>query len=172
VEIRRATPDDVPAILEILRRTFEEYGFKWVPEYEMRDLLDYVYDGEVAALWVAVEGDTVLACGGLDWSSPVPGEPGSMVAFEGDLRVSGCRAELVRLYVDPGLRRGGLGRALCDVIRAEAEGRGFEILEIWSDIEFTLAHAFYEKLGAERVGTRSISEGPLEYDEFGFVWRL
>ena len=172
MEIRRAAPDDVPAILEILRRTFEEYGIKWVPEYEMRDLLDFVYDGWQAMLWVAVEGDTVLACGGLDWSSPVSGEASALVVLDGDVRVGGCPAELVRLYVDPALRRGGLGGALCEVIRAEAMSRGYKCLEVWSDVEFTVAHAFYAKLGAEQVGLRSISEGPLEYDEFGLIWRL
>jgi GNAT superfamily N-acetyltransferase len=66
-------------------------------------------------------------------------------------RVDALRAEAKRLYVRPGFRGHGLGRALLEWVMAEARAAGY--LEIVGDTmpEMRDALALYDRMGFERV---------------------
>ena len=53
------------------------------------------------------------------------------------------------LYVSPGARRGGHGRALLTELAGIADSRGYDRID-WAVLDWnTEAHAFYRRLGAE-----------------------
>lgn len=85
-------------------------------------------------LWVAEEGTRLVGSIGI--------RPG---AQDGDT------ALLVKLYVDPTIRRRGLGRRLVSLVEEEAAAQQARRVELWSDTRFEGAHRLYEALGYERL---------------------
>lgn len=70
-----------------------------------------------------------------------------------------AQAELVRLYVDPRLRRQGLARRLAALAEAQAREWGAQAIDLWSDTRFVEAHAFYRALGYSQTGgTRELHD--------------
>jgi GNAT superfamily N-acetyltransferase len=66
--------------------------------------------------------------------------------------------ELKSMYVDPDLRRRGLGRMLATLVMDAARAAGCRDMELWSDTRFTAAHAMYESLGFVRFGLRDVED--------------
>lgn len=85
--------------------------------------------------------------------------------------LDGEHGELKSMYVDAGLRRRGLGRALTLMVMGEARRLGFGELVLWSDTRFGPAHAMYESLGFERTGVRDVADSN-STSEFGYRVRL
>ncbi len=68
---------------------------------------------------------------------------------------------LSRVYLDPGQRGTGLAQRLLRLAEDQARGRGAHRMMLWSDIQFTRAHAFYEKHGyVRRGGLRALANVP------------
>lgn len=63
----------------------------------------------------------------------------------------GDTALLLKLYVDPTVRRRGLARRLVDLVEEESARRQARRVELWSDTRFDDAHRLYEALGYERL---------------------
>jgi GNAT superfamily N-acetyltransferase len=63
-------------------------------------------------------------------------------------------AKLGALVVDEGHRGEGIGRALAEVVEAEARARGCGVFFVTTAERRDDAHAFYERLGLERTGRR------------------
>jgi ribosomal protein S18 acetylase RimI-like enzyme len=76
-----------------------------------------------------------------------PGEPSRAVAREGE-------AELTRLVVASGIRRGGVGRALALRCEAIARAEGWSAIALWSRPYQTAGHRLYESLGYTRLPER------------------
>lgn len=82
------------------------------------------------------------------------------VAVSSDDQVAGCIAatplqggqvvELTKMYVAPPWRGAGLAQALYGRLRTFADETGADEIMLWSDVLFTRAHAFYERLGFVR----------------------
>jgi GNAT superfamily N-acetyltransferase len=84
----------------------------------------------------------------------VDGDRVAFALFHGSFSTWECRPGiwLEDLYVPPGHRRGGIGRALLAEVAAIAVARGCARLE-WAALDWnTLALDFYERLGARRLG--------------------
>jgi ribosomal protein S18 acetylase RimI-like enzyme len=133
--IRRATPDDAPAISDLFVRARDQMTYlPRIPE-RVRPLLGGWFL-ERAELWVAEEG-------------------GRVVGFAG---VSG--SELTHLYTDPSAQNRGVGRALLDHVKSlRPEG-----LELWVFQRNEGARRFYERHGFELVtltdGTGNMEQQP------------
>jgi ribosomal protein S18 acetylase RimI-like enzyme len=133
--IRRATPDDAPAISDLFVRARDQMTYlPRIPEH-VRPLLGGWFL-ERAELWVAEEG-------------------GRVVGFAG---VSG--SELTHLYTDPSAQNRGVGRALLDHVKSlRPEG-----LELWVFQRNEGARRFYERHGFELVtltdGTGNMEQQP------------
>jgi len=83
-------------------------------------------------------------------------------ALELDGFVSARRALLAALVVDPAARRSGVARRLVEHVRRWAIERGRECLVVRSRVARTDAHAFYERIGFERVKTQVVFEARLD----------
>ena len=83
-----------------------------------------------------------------------------------------AKAELVRLYVHPRLRRQGLARRLAALAEAQAREWGAEAVDLWSDTRFREAHAFYQALGYTQTGETRDLHDLSNSTEYHFIKRL
>ncbi len=134
IELRDGRDDDGPALKQLLEICFDEY-----PEC----VLDVDREApELRSIATAYARD-----GGRFWVVERHGEP---VGCVGARPTDDGGLELRKLYVDPRLRRVGLGRRLCAVVEDEARCRGVSFVELWSDTRFLDAHRLYRAVGYRR----------------------
>ena len=134
-----ATRADVPDVIALLARIWEEYGFIWEPETEFPDLFrfDEHYAPPHGAFWVVRDA-------------------GQLVGSIGVERVDATTAEIHRLYLDAHLRGRGLGRALVEEVLAWCREEAITRLVLWSDTRFEHSHRLYERMGFTRLGVRTV----------------
>jgi GNAT superfamily N-acetyltransferase len=139
VVIEPATTADVPVVIDLIGRVYEEYGFVFEPPTELPDLFAFErhYGVPEGAFFVAREA-------------------GRLVGSVGVTRLAGDVAELHRLYLDAALRGRGLGRALVETVLAWCRSEGVLHLLLWSDTRFDRAHALYTRMGFTRTGEREL----------------
>lgn len=168
--IRPVHPGDATGVADCVREVYVEYGFTWDPDGYHADLFDLSrFEHETAGrFWAAEEAGTIIGCGGIGRFAVIPGEVGTLVSYEGELRVAGTNCEVLRMYVRPSARGRGIGSAIMQNILDSAREWGCLGLEIWSDKRFTEAHRLYERFGAVVVGER-ICDDPDESPEWG-MW--
>ncbi len=74
---------------------------------------------------------------------------------------------LKRLYLAADLRGTGAGTQLLDWFLNTARGLGMRRVELWSDVRFERAHAFYRKHGFQNDGTvRDMDDSWQPYREY------
>ena len=142
LEIAPAGQDDAPAVIDLIHRVFDEYGFIWDPEDEFWDLLadEFPYAPPRGAIWTA-----------RDQAGAVVGSIAAELLDDGE-------AELHRLYLDAGLRGRGHGRALLETGIGWARSNGASLAALWSDTRFEDAHRLYERRGFARRGRRALDD--------------
>jgi len=146
-----ATRADVPDVIALLARIWEEYGFIWEPETEFPDLFrfDEHYAPPHGAFWVVRDA-------------------GQLVGSIGVERVDATTAEIHRLYLDAHLRGRGLGRALVEEVLAWCRANAFTRLVLWSDTRFEHSHRLYRRLGFAQLRERTVPNDPNASREYRF----
>jgi len=140
---------DIPGVLDLVGRVYAEYGCVFKPEVDDPFLLDpgpyFRPDG--GEFWVVEADDAVQATGAC--------------------KLHADAGELKTLYVDPRLRRRGVGAALTETAIRHAREAGRPRFFLWTDTRFVDAHRLYRKLGFVQFGERDL--GDLNNSrEFGF----
>lgn len=143
--VRHATSADAAEIGRLLHDFNSEFS-EPVPEpaviaERVGRLLD---EGEITAL-LAGEGPYGIA----------------VLRFRPALYRAGPDAYLEELYVTPGMRRRGLGRALMEEALATARRAGAAGMELGTEEDDTAARALYESLGFTNRGGKP--DGPVSY---------
>jgi GNAT superfamily N-acetyltransferase len=110
-------------------------------------------DDELAHLSTAYGGPDGILLLGRD-------EAGRSVGVVGVKRFDDDDAELKRMYLEPGARGSGLGRALADAAIVAARGFGYRRLLLDTVSRLTAAVALYESLGFVEIG--AYRHNPLE----------
>jgi N-acetylglutamate synthase-like GNAT family acetyltransferase len=146
-----ATPVDIPGVVRLIGRVFEEYGFVFEPAQELPDLFDYArrYAPPHGAFWVVHGSDGILGS----------------VAVE---RLGAGQAELHRLYLDVALRGRGLGHALVETVLAWCRAEEIAQLILWSDTRFTDAHRLYARMGFRQTAERELPGDPNQTREYRY----
>jgi ribosomal protein S18 acetylase RimI-like enzyme len=131
IRIRRAGPDDAPAIARLLHDFNTEFG---EPTPGVTALTEY-------ARRLLAEGEmTVLLAG--------DGPEGiSLIRFRPSVWTGATEAHLQELYVVPRLRGGGIGRALLEAAMATARAAGATGIDLNTGTTDTVARALYESCG-------------------------
>jgi GNAT superfamily N-acetyltransferase len=139
--IQSARAADAPAVISLIGRVYEEYGFIFEPAAELPDLLAFPrhYVAPHGAFFVIRQNGRVVGSVGVE-------------------RLGESSAELHRLYLDADLRGRGLGRALVEAVMAWCRAEGIVRLLLWSDTRFDRAHVLYERMGFRRTGERALHD--------------
>lgn len=154
--IRAATDDDGVAIGGLIERIYREYEgvhFLWdeVPELEQ---VATTFAEAGGAFFCAERDGRIVGC--IGWT---PTKEGRGV-------------ELKKLYVAREERRHGLGQRLTELVEQAARARGASFVELWSDVKFLTAHAFYERRGYRRDGRSRPLNDVSDTWEFHFLLPL
>jgi ribosomal protein S18 acetylase RimI-like enzyme len=141
--VRRAELGDASAVGQLLHAFNTEF--------------DDVTPGPVAlALRVGellTEGRTAILLGGA-------GPDGlAVLRFRPSIWTAGLECYVAELYVVPGRRRRGLGRALMEAAIGLARGEGADYMDLGTGEDDTVARALYEDLGFSSSGGKP--DGPL-----------
>lgn len=147
VQVRQAEVSDVPAVIDVLSG-----ASRWLRSRDIIQWPERFEDSFIAAsaqrgeLYVAVDGDSVVATITLQWSDPMFWGQRSDAGFFHRLAVSRSHA--------------GLGRRLIDWAdrQTEQHGRPFLCLDVMTSNR--RLRAYYESLGFEKVGD---IQGPPEH---------
>lgn len=140
--IRPARDADAAGFIALVRAAWLEYP-------------GCVFDLEADAPDLAAWASHVAAEGGAAWTAESGGAVVGMVGTHplgGGAGAHGGAWELVRMYVAPAARGGGLAARLVGTVEAHARAAGAAELVLWSDTRFARAHAFYEKQDFLRSG--------------------
>lgn len=145
MELRRRTADDRAACLAALAEVQEHDGYPSTPV----DLGAFLWSAHETAAWVAVHDGTVVGHVALHAAA----RSATVTVAQ---QVTGLAAErhavLSRLFVAPGARGRGLGRALLRTAVAEADAQGLRaVLDVGA--VFAAALRLYEAEGWTRAGT-------------------
>lgn len=145
LEIRPASTDvDLDQIRLLFREYWKSFGFS--PCFQG-------FEEELAGLpgkYAPPVGILLLAL--------VDGEPAGCVALRA---FDAVRAEAKRLYVRPGSRGTGTGRALMNAVIEEARRLGYrELVGDTLPEAMTTALAMYDRMGFERVDAYSVDPTP------------
>ena len=137
--------EDIDAIGRLLHDFNKEFDEPTPEAATLAERFRHLLDG----------GDTLVLLAG-------EGPDGVVVLrFRMAIWTSGLESYLAELYVVPGLRRRGLGRALMEAALEEARARGADTMDIGVDEPDQAARGLYESLGfTNRVGGEC---GPVMY---------
>ncbi|MBW3660607.1 MAG: GNAT family N-acetyltransferase [Gemmatimonadetes bacterium] len=138
VWIRPFRDEDAPAVRAIVARVLEEFDLALDPAGVDADLADVEAEYRVAGgeFWVVEDGRSrIVGTCGL-WIDPEHPE----------------RAELRKMYLEPGLRGLGMGRRLLAGALDHARRAGCRVVDLETNREMKAAIALYERHGFRRVG--------------------
>jgi GNAT superfamily N-acetyltransferase len=137
IQIRKSTPDEVPAIVRLMRN-FAEY----------ENLLEYCEITEQRLLDVMF-GDDAFVEGLVAFHDTEPVAYAMFYPYFASFRGQ-CGYYLEDIFVAEDFRRNGLGEAMVKIVAKLAKQRGFERID-FQVLEWNApAVKFYEKLGAVR----------------------
>lgn len=167
--LRRATPQDTPAIHHLVIEVFGEYGFGLDVNVDkhLGDPARY-FDEHEGVLFVIERVDNFHTDErGLDHNDAAA----AIVGTIGYLPMEGGDIELKALYLRKSLRGRGLGRRLVAMVLDHARAVGSPRVELWSDTRFAEAHRLYESFGFRNIGKRDLHDEWASW-EYGFELRL
>ncbi len=128
--LRRATPDDAPALTECIGRAYAPYVGRIA---DLPPVTEGVGDDIAKHLvWVAVSAGQVV---------------GGVV-----LVITSESAHLANVAVDPDMRGTGLGRALIAQAEAESRRRGLGVIQLATHVDMPENVALYRHLGWREIG--------------------
>ena len=137
-------------VLHVIGSTFLEHGMVFdLPGYDS-DLLD------IPRHYLAAGGAFVVLV-----------DAGRVVGTAGGIPRPDGVYEIKRVYLLPGYRGRGHGRALVEHIMARAVEAAAREVIAWSDVRLGVAHQVYERLGFQRFGER-ITDDIEHSREYGF----
>ncbi|WP_158059217.1 GNAT family N-acetyltransferase [Halorussus halophilus] len=143
-QVRVATPDDAPAILDLHVDSIREFG----PE---------AYDDKQVAAWANKED-------GIE-NYPLEADDHHLVVAEADDTVVGyghlvpANEEVRAVYVRPSVAGRGVGSTLLAHLEGYALGQGIDTLELWASLN---AVWFYERTGYRTTENATIA---MRYEE-------
>ena len=152
LRIRAAAPADVEALLSLMQALYLEDGTKPLETAPARRALEELLaTPELGRVWVAAAGEQASARIGADASGLVAYV---VLTLGFSLEWHGRDAFIDEVYVAPGWRGHGVGRALLDLAEREARAMGVRAVHLEVEPGNARARAVYEQAGYEDNGRR------------------
>lgn len=133
VKIRRALREDAAAIA----RLSGQLGYPATSEQILERFAVLEPDPKVAILVAELAGAVV----------------GWVQLLDQQILETGSRVEVAALVVDETVRGSGIGRCLMERAEEWARERGYNTVQLRSNVTRAAAHAFYERLGYKHIKT-------------------
>jgi ribosomal protein S18 acetylase RimI-like enzyme len=147
VRIRAAVPADVEALLSLMQALYLEDGTKPLETAAARRALEELLaTPQLGRVWVAADGEQAGARIGADAGAPVAYV---VLTLGYSLEWHGRDAFIDEVYVAPGWRGRGVGRALLDLAEREARAMGVRAVHLEVEPGNARARAVYEQAGYE-----------------------
>ncbi len=138
IQVSSVAPEDVGSLRGFLEEALRDG--EPIPEEFVGRLRDAVASETMEILAASIEGRTVGV---------------AVVAYRPNISAASDFASIEDLYVSPGARNGGVGRALLDAVGERCVDLGVSYVEVQTDDE---AAGFYDALGyEEEAGVRIMS---------------
>jgi GNAT superfamily N-acetyltransferase len=147
--------DDEPAVIELIRVCYLEYGQK----IELETLDDDLC--RIPARYPWPNTFQVL-------EDPLSGVVGTVAVKV----LNSMEVELKRVFLKSEFRGRGLGKGLTQWAMTYARDNGAGLMHIWSDVLFETAHHLYRGLGAEESGKKRHLGGANDVYEYYFAMAL
>lgn len=165
MQIREATPDDIPGIARVhvdtwrtayvgiisaeflAGLTYERSEIRW-REHLFRE-------GSGRFVYVAEDAGRIIA------SASGGPERDGMPGYDG---------ELYGLYVLAAYQRQGIGRELTRMVARRLAANGFKAMVLWVLKDNLTARAFYEAMGGVLAGEKGITIGGADLIEVAYGW--
>lgn len=158
--IREATPDDIDAIQDVARATWEadyptilsrdsirEGLDEWYADDQLRDAIAWAR----SLVLVAERDDEIVGFTHATWD------------------VDETTGNILRVYVVPDHRNDGIGRQLFEETRSFLFDQGVDRIEAMVLEANDLGNAFYQSFGLEKASTAEITIGEDTYTERTYV---
>lgn len=81
-------------------------------------------------------------------------------------------SEIMALYVEPNLKRNGIGKALFDYVKNDLKSQNKKHMIIWCLKENMPSRMFYEKMGGNIIGEKEFYLEENTYIEIGYIYDL
>lgn len=161
-QIRPAVTGDAPAIARVQVLTWQ-HTYRGILPDPFLDALDVERSADS---WRVVVADRRRITHVVD----DPGVVGFCTAGPSRGESGGYRGELEAIYIHPAEQARGHGTALVRAAMGWLAARKLTPVLVWALEANTLAHGFYQSLGAQRLDTRLLRIADALYPEVGFGW--
>ncbi|NHN40844.1 GNAT family N-acetyltransferase [Halorubellus sp. JP-L1] len=167
---REATPDDVDAVRDVARTTWERDYPDVVNREAVTDTVESWYGHDQLAADVR-RGDALVLVAETDDANAESDADVTGVRIRGFVHgvVDGDCGTILRAYVHPDARDDGLGRGLVDAALDAFRDRGCDRAEAMVLARNAPGNAFYDALGFEHVATDTTLVGGDGYDEHVYL---
>jgi ribosomal protein S18 acetylase RimI-like enzyme len=150
MRIRRARPEDIPAVGEVTVAAYADFTTSESDSYIQR-LRDAATRDREAELWVATPDDSEEILGTVTITPP--GSPWREIGRDGE-------GEFRMLAVSPAARGTGIGSALVDLVLDRFRADGVDAVVMSTLPQMRPAHRIYERAGFVRDPERDWSPLP------------
>ncbi|MBX3736052.1 MAG: GNAT family N-acetyltransferase [Candidatus Didemnitutus sp.] len=142
IDIRPATADDIPALVDLMADFYAESAFPLDRDWAARSFAALFADPARNAAWLA----------------SLDGQPigHTVLCSRHSMEFGGLDGSIDDLYVIPAARRRGVGRALLDRLVAHARALGVLALHVEVAPDNTAAQALYAALGLQLTPDRQL----------------
>ena len=138
LEIKRAEPSDLNALLPLVREFYDHFGFAWNEVIKRTLLLEFLNSPEKGRLWVVRSGDRSVGY--------------ALVPFYFGLEFDGAVALVDEIFVAPAERGRGIGSRLLEHAVGELSQTGIKVVRLEVDGRHPEAAALYARLGFSSDG--------------------
>ena len=131
--IREAKAQDIPILVKIIQKTFQEFNFIFNANDELPDFIGFnaFYRNSERRLFVLEHPQGIAGCGAV--------------------QVKDGRGILTRIYLDRPFRGRGYGKMMVKHLIGVSRQAGASEVCLWTDTRFTVAHNLYASTGFNRT---------------------
>ena len=153
LEIRKATPEDLPEIERVMRASMAALGAQFYDKAQVGSAVRYVAVADRQLVddgtyYVVADGERIVACGGWSWRKKLFTGTDAQATTVGEIDPANDPARIRAMFVLPEYARRGIGRLILETSENQARAMGFTRFELMATLPGV---PLYEACGYEPV---------------------